>query len=224
MAKLRGVILDIDGTLIDSVDAHAGAWVAALTEAGYDAPFEKVRRGIGMGGDKMPPEVIGVEKESAEGKKLSDRRADIFERQFEPTIPAFPGTRELLERMQRDGLKLLVGTSSGAEQADRLLELAGCTDLVDHMTTSSDAESSKPDPDIVQAALEKGKLSPDEALMIGDTPYDIEAARKAGVRTIAFRSAVWNDEELVGAVAIYDGPADLLTQYESSPLGPSFES
>jgi HAD superfamily hydrolase (TIGR01509 family) len=220
-ATIRAVLLDVDGTLIDSNDAHARAWLDALDEFGYDLPFERVRPLIGMGADKLLPALIGIAKDSDEGARLSKRRTEIFMTKYLSTVHPFPQVRELLQRMRRDGLTLVVATSAEGEELNKLARIAGITDLIEESTTSSDAASSKPDPDIIHAALARSGKSPRETLMLGDTPYDIEAAAAAGVRVIALRcGGWWSDADLVGALAIYDDPADLLAHYEDSPLHP----
>jgi HAD superfamily hydrolase (TIGR01549 family) len=212
------VLLDIDGTLIDSNDAHASAWVDVGKEFGYDIEFSQVRRLIGMGGDKVLPELTGLEEASAEGERMLARRGEIFRERYLPDLEAFAGTRELLERMAADGLKLVVATSASEDDLQGLLRQAGIEDLIDQAANSDDAEESKPAPDIVEAALRRAKVRAAEAIMIGDTPYDIGAAQRAGVPIIAFRCGGWKDEELAGAVAVYDGPADLSGGYSSSIL------
>ena len=217
---LRGVLLDIDGTLIDSNDAHAHAWVDALREFGRDdIPFERIRRLIGMGGDKVVRELTGLSDEDREAKRLTRRRGEIFRERYLPGITAFPGVRELLQRMRRDGLTLVVATSARQDELEGLIAAAGASDLIDDATTSSDAEESKPDPDIVTAAIEQSGHPPSALVMLGDTPYDVEAASRAGVPVIALRSGGWGDEDLAGAIAIYDDAAGLLARYDESPLG-----
>ncbi|HEX7180713.1 MAG TPA: HAD family hydrolase [Thermoanaerobaculia bacterium] len=219
--RYRGVLLDVDGTLVDSNHAHVDAWVQAFSENGYDVPREKVGKLIGMGGDNLLPVALGLDKESAEGKKLSERHTELFKEKL-PSLRAFPGVRQLLERIRDDGLDLVVATSANRDELDPLLEIAGVKDLLDEATSADDAESSKPDPDIVHASLDRLGCPPEETVMLGDTPYDVEAAGKAGVRVIAFRcGGLFTDEELKGALAIYDGPADLLARYEESPLAPA---
>ncbi len=215
------VILDVDGTLIDSNDAHASSWVDTLREAGYDVPFESVRRLIGKGSDKLLPEVSGVQADSPEGKRLGKRRGEIFKSEYLPKVQAFPETRTLLAHMRDNGLKLVVASSAQKEELQVLLEIAGAADLVQERKSSGDAKESKPDPDIVEAALQSSGFGAPDAVMLGDTPYDIEAAAKCGVATIAVRCGGWDDEGLAGALAIYDDPADLLAHYDASPLGPS---
>jgi HAD superfamily hydrolase (TIGR01509 family) len=216
---LKGVIFDIDGTLVDSNDAHAQSWVDTFAEAGYDVPFDVVRPLIGMGADKLLPKTIGIKHETAEAKKLIKRRSEIFREQYLPRLRPFNGSRELVLRVRSDGLKAIVATSAKDEELKGLLKAAQVEDLMQERATASDAKRSKPDPDIVEAAIDESDTEPENLVMIGDTPYDIEAATKARVRTIAFRSGGWTDESLKGAVEIYDGPADLLAHYDSSLIG-----
>lgn len=216
---LKGVIFDVDGTLVDSNDAHAQSWVDTFREAGYDVPFDKVRPLIGMGGDKLLPDTIGVSRDSDEGKKLTERRGKIFSSEYLPHLQPLPGARELVLRVKRDGLKAIVATSAKDKELKGLLKAAHVEDLMEEKATASDAKHSKPDPDIVHAAIEESGFSQQHLVMIGDTPYDIEAASKAKVRTIGFLSGGWSREKLKGAVEIYDGPADLLAHYETSLLG-----
>jgi HAD superfamily hydrolase (TIGR01509 family) len=216
---LQGIIFDIDGTLVDSNDAHAQSWVDTFAEAGYEVPFEAVRPLIGMGGDKLLPKTIGIRHDSEEGKKLSKRRSEIFRKKYLPNLRPLEGSRALALRIRSEGLKAIVATSAKDEELKGLLEAAEVADLMEERATASDAKRSKPDPDIVEAAIEESGISPQNLVMIGDTPYDIEAASKAEVRTIAFRSGGWTDEALAGAVEVFDGPADLLAHYDSSLIG-----
>jgi HAD superfamily hydrolase (TIGR01549 family) len=218
MAHLRAVIFDVDGTLIDSNDAHARAWADALRDHGYDVPVERIRRLIGMGGDKLLPEVSGVEKESDLGKKIDERRQKIFNEQYLPTLHAFPKVRALVQHIQQHGLKAGIASSAKGEELGKLLKVAQIDDLVEAATSSSDAKESKPDPDIVQAAIDKLGCPVEQVIMVGDTPYDVEAAQRAGIQIIAVRCGGWDDDGLQGAVAIYDSPADLLAHYDQSPL------
>jgi HAD superfamily hydrolase (TIGR01509 family) len=217
-SAIKGVLLDIDGTLVDSNDAHARAWVDCLAERGTPVPFEEVRRLIGMGGEKVLPLLTGVEKETPEGKAISARRKEIFRTRYVPHLKPTPGARDLLQHMKAVGLRLVIATSAGQDELGPLLKVCGADEIVDARTTSDDAEHSKPDPDIVEAALAELGLPADQAVMLGDTPYDVEAATRAGVPTIALRSGGWRDKDLAGARAIYDHPADLLARFDTSPL------
>lgn len=219
MKQIRGVILDVDGTLIDSNDAHAEAWAEAFKENGHDLPFGWVRPLVGMGGDKLIPAAISIEKDTREGKRISEAWERTFSEQYLPKLTAFPDVEPLIRRMHDAGLQLVVASSSKRDQLKQLLAITGVDDLLDTRTSSDDAEQSKPAPDIVQAALQLLGLDPSEVVMLGDTPYDIESASGAGIATIALRCGGWRDEDLRGAIAIYDAPADLLMQFDTSPLG-----
>ena len=129
------------------------------------------------------------------------------------------GARALVQRIRNDGLAPVIATSAQRDELHVLLKAAEVADLMEEEATSGDAENSKPDPDIVEAAVKKSGLNPGELIMIGDTPYDVEAALRANVPIIAFRSGGWLDSKLAGANAIYDGPADLLANYETSIIG-----
>jgi HAD superfamily hydrolase (TIGR01509 family) len=211
------VIFDVDGTLIDSNDAHASAWLDALKEFGFtDIPFEKVRSMIGMGGDKVLPDLTGMNEDDERGRKLLDRRKEIFLKNYLAGIRAFPSARELVERIKKDGMLAVVASSANATELTPLLRIAGVEDLMDGVTSSSDAEDSKPDPDIVQAAVAKTNFRAEQLIMVGDTPYDVEAAKRAGVPIIAVRCGGWKDRDLDGALAVYDDPADILRNFDKS--------
>lgn len=219
MAEVRAVILDVDGTLLQSNDEHARAFVDAARELGHDGvSYDEVRRLIGKGGDKLIPEAFGFREESPEGKRLSDRKGEIFRERYLPGLRPTPGARALLERLRADGLTLVVATSADADDLKGLLERAGVRDLIEDATSSGDVDDSKPDPDVVEAALGQAGCAAEEALMIGDTPYDVESATRAGVRIVAVRCGGWGDAELAGAVAVYDDPADILANYDRLPL------
>jgi HAD superfamily hydrolase (TIGR01509 family) len=210
----RCVILDVDGTLVDSNDAHAHAWVEAFREAGREIDFGRVRRLIGMGGDKLMPEAAGLHEESPEGKAISDRRGEIFRSKYLPALAPFPRVRELLARLRHDGFELVVASSATAEELEPLLKVAGADDLLAQETSSDDAEESKPEPDIVEAAVTKSRCSAQQAVMVGDTPYDVEAATRAGVRIVAVRCGGWDLPDLAGAVAVFNDPAEMLARYD----------
>lgn len=214
----RAVILDVDGTLVDSNDLHARAWVDAAAEAGFTVKLEEVRPLIGMGGDKVLPILTGLPEEDPRGNALKELRGEIFRERYLPRVRAFPGVRELALRIRGEGARLVVASSASEEDLRKLLEVAGVADIIEESTSSDDAEESKPEPDIVQAALGRCGCEPQEAYMIGDTPYDVRAAERAGVAFIGVRCGGWSAEALAGAVAVYDDPADLLRRWESSPL------
>ncbi len=218
-SAISAVLLDVDGTLVNSNDAHASAWVTAFAEAGIDVSFVKVRRLIGMGGDKLMPQVSDLTEDSPRGKAIAQRRGEIFARDFLPTVEPFPDAARLVAALKDRGFTIVAASSAKKDELRPLLERAQAHSLLDDETSSDDADESKPAPDIVEAALKRANAAPDQAIMVGDTPYDIEAAQRAGVATIAFRSGGWDDADLSGAIAIYDGPWDLLAQLDQSPLG-----
>jgi HAD superfamily hydrolase (TIGR01509 family) len=191
-----------------------------MAEPGYHVSFETVRPLIGMGGDKILPQTLGIAKESEEGKRISQRRKEIFKQRYLPHLKAFPGTRELLERMHEQGLKLIIATSAEPDEVQELLQIIGphASELFTYQITAQEVKHSKPDPDVVYAAVQRSGYSPQELVMIGDTPYDIEAAAKVKIKAIAFRCGGWSDKDLAGAIMIYDGPADLLAHYDTSVL------
>jgi phosphoglycolate phosphatase-like HAD superfamily hydrolase len=219
-SALRTVLLDIDGTLIDSNDAHARAWVDSLRAHGYVIPFEQVRPLIGMGCDKVLPELTGLDPESGEAERMSKTRSELFLKRELPSLRPTRGARDLLQHMLDVGFELVVATSAKVDEVRALLEQAGVSDLIQLASSADDAERSKPAPDIVRAALRLSGSQAAHSAMIGDTPYDVEAAARARVPAIALRcGGWWDDAALAQSTAIYDDPADLLAHFEESPLG-----
>ena len=215
----RAVIFDVDGTLVDSNDAHAHAWVLAIAGSGRRVEFSRVRPLIGMGSDKLLPGVTGLSVDSPEGKSIVDKRRHIFRTDFLPHLHPTRGARRLLESLHNDHKKLVVASSAEEDELADLLKVACATELIQSTTSSADAERSKPDPDIVAAALERTGCPAADVIMVGDTPYDVAAAVRAGIDIIGLRSGGWSDRELKGAVAVYADPADLLEHYDVSPFG-----
>ena len=213
------VLFDVDGTLVDSNDLHARAWVDAFAEAGITVEFAAVRRCIGMGGDKLMPAVSGLAEDSPQGASIAERRGAIFRERYLHDVKAFPGAADLVAAVKGSGLHAVAASSAKKEELTPLLRIAGADWLMDAKTSSDDADASKPEPDIVHAALARVKARPHDAILIGDTPYDVEAATRAGVEAIAFRSGGWGDADLGGAIAIYDGAWTLLEQFDRSALG-----
>lgn len=220
MTALRAVIFDIDGTLIDSVDFHAKAWVEAFEAFGHALLYDRVRRQIGKGGDQLMPVFLPEAEIARMGKDLEDYRARLLRERYLPLFQPFEGVRALFERVLADGKQVALASSAKGQELERYKAIARIEDLIDAETSSDDAEKSKPHPDIFQAALAKLGMAPEQAIVVGDTPYDAEAAARAGMRTIGVRCGGWSDAELkqAGCTAVYADPADLLARYESSPL------
>src|SRR6476619_6938698 len=165
--RIRGMLLDVDGTLLDSNDAHAQSWVEIFRRHNFDIPFERVRPLIGKGGDKLLPELTGVDAESPLGKQLSDERSSLFLDEYLPALRPTHGARLLVEKLRTKGMRVVIATSSSEKELQALLRQAEVADLIERATSSADG-ASKPDPDIVRAALEEGRLAPRETLMVGD--------------------------------------------------------
>ena len=216
--RTEAVIFDVDGTLVDSNDAHARAWVAAFAAERIAVDYNAVRRAIGMGGDKLIPAVSKVSPGSALGKRLTERRAAEFAERQLPAVRPFPHVRGLALRMVEDGYLLAIASSAQEDELRQLVDRAGITDLLAAQSSSDSGGQSKPDPDIVQAALARAKVDARDAIMIGDTPYDVEAAQRAGVRIVGVTCGGWSAADLTGAIAVYSDPADLLAGYDSSPF------
>jgi len=207
------IIFDIDGTLIDSVDLHARAWQETFARYGIEATFDAVRGQIGKGADQLMPVFVPKEMLDRLGEEIQKERGKHFREKYLPLVKPFPKVRELFERLLADGKRLVLASSGSRDEVEGYKKLAGVEDLIESDTSSDDAEKSKPHPDIFLAALEK-LGNPDKAtvLVIGDTPYDAEAANKAGVRTVGVLCGGFPESELreAGCIAIYRDPADLL--------------
>lgn len=217
----RAVLFDVDGTLVDTNDLHAAAWREAFLHFGLDKPVEEIRWQVGKGGDNLIPSLF-PDFDEARRPELEDFRADLFKRDYLPRATPFPGVRDLFERLAADGVRIVLASSSHAEEVDYHLSLIACADLVSATTSSDDVENSKPCPDIFAAALERvAPFGADEVAVVGDTPWDAKAAGKLGLRIIGFRSGGFPDEALAeaGACELYDGPSDLLARFDSSVFG-----
>jgi HAD superfamily hydrolase (TIGR01549 family) len=215
------VIFDVDGTLVDSVALHAHAWVDAFRDFGHAVAFEDARRQIGKGGDQLLPVFLDRAEIEARGPALEEHRGKILKERYLPRIAPFPEVRALFERLIADGKRVALASSAKEDELAHYKRLAKIDDLVRVETSSDDAEKSKPHPDIFEAALARlGPTDPAAVVVVGDTPYDAEAAAKAGLRTVGLTCGGWSEAELreAGCVAVYRDPADLLARYAGSPL------
>jgi HAD superfamily hydrolase (TIGR01509 family) len=215
----RYVIFDVDGTLVDSVDLHAHAWLEAVRHFGKDASFEEVREQIGKGSDQLMPVFWSEEEVRERGEEITKWRTKLFAEKYMPQVKGFPQVRELIEFLQSKGKRIALASSAAGEELSTYKERAGIVDLIHAETSKDDVEKSKPHPDIFAAALaELGDPPVEEAIVVGDTPYDVEAAGKLNLRTIGVLCGGFSRESLRDAVAIFQDPADLLARYEESPL------
>ena len=218
---IKAVLFDIDGTLVDSVDLHAAAWAVTFAKYGKQIDVNTVRRQIGKGSDQLLPVFFSPAELTEFGEQLEQERSALFKRDYLPRVTAFPHTRELFERIKQDGKQIALASSAKEDEVKVYTQLARIADLLTGETSSEDVAQSKPHPDIFAAALKKiGNPPVADAMVVGDTPYDAEAAGKIRLRTIGFLCGGWREEELrnAGCVAIYRDPADLLAHYETSPL------
>lgn len=218
MRRYRGVLLDVDGTLVDSNDAHAHAWEAAFVEHDFEIFYSRIRGLIGMGGDQLIEHLTGLAKSHPTHRALAHRQGELFQHHWISRVRPLVGARPLLLQLIRAQYRFAIATSSKPEQLEQVLAIAGVQDLCDVRTTAGDVEHTKPAPDIVEAALARLGIERSQVVMIGDTPYDVIAARQARVDAIGVTSGGFCAEHLAGAVAIYDGPAGLLAAWDRSPL------
>ncbi len=218
---IKAVIFDVDGTLVDSNDLHVEAWREAFRCYGKEVAYDEVHKQMGKGGDQLMPVFCSKEELEQFGTELEQRRVDLFTSDYLPRVRPFPQVRELFERIKADGLRIALASSAKEEELEQHKKSLRIEDLLEASTSADDAERSKPHPDIFQAALEGiGDVAPGEAVVIGDTPYDVIAASKAGIRTIGLLSGGFTQDELraAGAVEIYRSVADLLEHYDASLL------
>ncbi|MDB5414526.1 MAG: family hydrolase [Rubritepida sp.] len=217
----KAVIFDVDGTLIDSNDLHVGAWVETFRHFGHEVAAEAVRPHIGKGGDQLMPEFLPAEMIEERGEEITAFRTSLFLREYMPRAEPFPAVRSLLARLREAGQRIALASSSKPEELERSIEITGIADLIDTTTSSADAEHSKPSPDIFRAALERlAPLQAADAVVVGDTPYDAEAAGKLGLRTIGLLCGGFPETWLrdAGCIAIYRDAAHLLAEFEASAL------
>jgi HAD superfamily hydrolase (TIGR01509 family) len=199
------VLLDIDGTLVDSNEQHVRAWAAAFRRLDYEIREQVIRKQIGKGGDQLIPSIVpGIGAEAASA--ISEAHDTIFRAQYLPSIRSFTDATELVARLHDAGLKVALASSAKRDEVEHYIRLLEIEELIDVATSADDVEKSKPSGDIFASALSKlGDVPPSRALVIGDTPYDVTAARKCGIGAIAVLSGGFDEGELMqaGAVEVY---------------------
>ncbi len=218
---VQAILFDIDGTLLDSVDFHAHAWQEILARHGIDVTFDAVRAQIGKGGDQLLPVFVPKPMLERLGEQIKQQRSRYFKEKYLPKVRPFPKVPELFQRIRQDGKRIVLASSGKREEVDVNKRIAGIEGLVDADTSSDEADRSKPHPDIFVVALKKlGDPDPATVVAVGDTPYDAEAAGKAGIKTIGVLCGGFPEESLreAGCIALYRDPADLLAHYEESLL------
>jgi HAD superfamily hydrolase (TIGR01509 family) len=213
-------VLDIDGTLVDSNYQHALTWYRALRSLDETFPVWRLHRLIGMGGEQLVAAIGGEDLEERVGEEARKRQGELVGELIDE-MALLPGARELLRAIKERGHDLVLASSGQAEHVDTYLDLLGARDLADAWTTSADVESAKPAPDLLQVALEKiGAPTDAPSVVVGDSVWDVEAAKNAGMPAIAVRSGGFGDEELreAGAIALFDTPGDLAAALDDTPL------
>ena len=226
---IKAVIFDIDGTLVDTVDFHAQSWDRTFQHFGHQIPYEQIRAQIGKGSDKLMPVFFSLEElnesddgqSSTFGERMRDYRRELYKREYHSRTKAFPQVRELFKRIKAEGKRVALASSATKDDVATYKQIMDVEDLIDAATTTSEVESSKPEPDVFFVTLDKlGGIAPNNVIVVGDTPYDAEAAGKALLRTIGVLSGGFSEENLrqAGCIAIYQNIADLLAHYDESAL------
>ncbi|HKP90001.1 MAG TPA: HAD family hydrolase [Thermoleophilaceae bacterium] len=213
-------ILDIDGTLVDTNYQHALAWYRAFRQNEVILPVWRIHRHIGMGGDQMIAALTDEKTDEQKGDDIRGAEKALYLAMIEEVEP-LEGARDLIERLKEAGKTVVMASSAKDDEVDHYLDLLDARELADDWTTSADVEATKPEPDLVKAALEKAGAEPGDAVMLGDTPWDCEAAGRAGVETVAVMTGGFSEQELTeaGAAAVFESLPELLERIGETPLG-----
>lgn len=219
---VRGVIFDVDGTLVDSVDMHTEAWQRIFAQWGYEVPFAAIRAQIGKGGDELMPEFLPKDVVARDGKAIEAERSALFKAEYLDRVQGFPGVADLVRALMERGVRVALGSSGKREEVEHHMRVLGIDGMGVLVATSEDAEKSKPHPDIFQAAVGKLELPAGEVAAVGDTPYDAQAAVRAGVVPMGVLCGGVPEDVLRGAgcVAVFRDPVDMLGRVGAGLLSP----
>ena len=213
--KKTTVLLDLDGTLVDSVGPHAHSWKEVLQAHGFEVELKELKRLIGMGGDKMLQEAVGkLNEETLDA--LSKERSEHFRSKQIRDVSAFTGAGRLIDLLRERGLTVRLATAASSKDRDPLLEQAGLKEKFDDFVSTDEVEGSKPEPDLIEAILDKLGVSPSECVMVGDSIFDAEAAHRAGVDFIGVESGAYSGEELPHTSQIFPSITEFAEALESS--------
>jgi HAD superfamily hydrolase (TIGR01549 family) len=214
--RTQGVIFDIDGTLVDSVEFHALAWQKAFAKHGYRISFTDLKQHIGKGGEQIVASFVSDSEFDQVVEPISRDRKEIYQQEFLPQVQPFADVPALFHRLKSDNIQIILASSARPNTVDHYIDLLNVEHLIDGATSTGDVEHAKPQPDIFISALQKLKgISPDQVLVIGDSPYDAQAAKKVPLPTVGVRCGGFDESWLrqAGCVTVYQDPADLLIHY-----------
>lgn len=200
----QAILLDIDGTLVDSNDKHTDCWVQAFAHFGKEVDWKLVRQQIGKGGDLLVPDTLNAREMRQFGEPLKKYRGQLWKDEYMKSVQPFPGVRESIRTLADKGIKLAFASSSNPDEVEYYVELLGVGDLLEGTTSKEDAQFSKPSPEIFQAALERVKSDPARTIVVGDTPYDILAAHRSALPVVALRCGGFAEELLAKAEFVFD--------------------
>jgi HAD superfamily hydrolase (TIGR01509 family) len=214
----EAALLDVDGTLIDTNYQHALAWYRAFRAHDIVLPVWRIHRAVGMGGDQLVPALAGDEVDEEQGDAIRDTRDRIYKGELIDEVAPLAGAHDLIVALKEGGVRVVLASSSPEDEIERYLDLLDAREIVEAWTTKDDVDATKPAPDLVVAALEKAGAR--DAVMVGDTPWDIESARKAGVETVCVITGGWSEQELrdAGAVAVFESAEELCKRLGETPL------
>ncbi|HEX8074110.1 MAG TPA: HAD family hydrolase [Thermoleophilaceae bacterium] len=214
----RTAILDIDGTLVDTNYQHAIAWYRAFRQHDIVLPIWRIHTHMGMGGDQLVESLTNAETEEEKGDDIRAAEKALYMALIEECEP-MDGARRLIEVLKERGRTVILASSAKEDEVDHYLDLLDVRELADGWTTSADVDATKPEPDLVEAAIEKG--GGDSAAMLGDTPWDCKAAKRAGIDTMALMTGGFSEQQLreAGAVAVFESIAELLERIDETPFG-----
>ena len=213
----KAVIFDVDGTLVDTVDLHTQAWVEAFKQEGYDISYDELRQQIGKGGEKIVADFLSPEEVEKVGENIIEFRKEFYQDKLISQARPFDRVRELFERLKQDEIKIVLASSARPGSLEYYQEILNIKDLIDGATSTQDVEESKPAPDVFVAALDKLKgVEASDVIVVGDSPYDAQAASKIELRTVSVLCGGFSEEKLreSGCIAIYQDPADILEKYQ----------
>lgn len=213
--RLQALLLDIDGTLVDSNDKHADCWVEAFAHFDKEIPRDVIRQQIGKGGDLLVPDTLNAREMRRFGEKLKKYRGELWKKKYMESVQPFPGVREALRELADRKIKLAFASSSNPDEVEYYVSLLGADDLLEGSTSKKDAKLSKPSPEIFEAALEQVGVDAAKALVVGDTPYDVLAAHRAKTAIAALLCGGFPRDLLAKAEFLFDDIPTLVKELEA---------